>query len=814
MKIARLLAAALASFSILAPAGTRAADSGDCTGAVFDENGVPVATAGIKFENSSGQSFRTETDGTGRFALRNLPAGDYKVEVRKAGFFLLTGQSFTLHAGPNELTLTLSHEQEIHEQVQVTALSGQIDAENTSQQSTLTANEIRDIPVPSSHTLQQSLVALPQVLRDNQDLLHIAGARSTQAQYLLNGFEIGDPVSGVLDAQFSVDAVRTAEVRTGRFGAEFAHPAAAILSFDTPDGDDRWRFNATDFIPGINVQNGVQFGNFYPRFLLSGPIECGKLWFSEAISLQHTLSIVKGQPSDANQINQWSGSTLTRILWHSSVNNSVQGSFLYNRSNLIDLGLDSLHPQSATVDLDSHRLFGSVKDQLWAHQTLFELGLAADESYTTILPQGSAPYILLVNGAEGNYFQALQERGRRYQILGDAIRTSLHWHGTHTFSVGANLSSVELIQSSTRGEIQALRSDLTLSRLSTFAGSGTFHVSNTLAGGFVQDTWTPNRYLVAQIGLRTDWDRFVQLAMAEPRVSVNILPWADNRGKFSIGWGIYNIPLNLSVIGQAEDQQQVDSFYDATGKVPVAGPAVSQFAMPSGGVKQSYFDIASVGWQQRFGANTIVSIDLLARDEHHGQVYETQTPGQIGSVFLLQSSRRDKYRDATFTARHTFSNGAELFGSYTRSLANTDQDLDPVLGSLYFAAQQPGPLSWNAPNRFLSWASIPTPIWGLLFSYFFEYRSGYPFSVVNQQQFLIGAPNSQLFPDYASLTVALEKKFRFSHRLFAVRVAVINVLRRENPDVVVNNIDAPNFLTFSGGQGRALTARLRFIGRK
>src|SRR5262249_25409464 len=155
-----------------------------------------------------------------------------------------------------------------------------------------------------------------------------------------------------------------------------------------------------------------------------------------------------------------------------------------------------------------------------------------------------------------------------------------------------------------------------------------------------------------------------------------------------------------------------------------------------------YFDIASVGWQQRFGANTIVSIDLLARDEHHGQVYETQTPGQIGSVFLLQSSRRDKYRDETFTAHHTFSNGAELFGSCTRSLANTNQNLDPVLGSLYFAAQQPGPLSWNAPNRFLTWASIPTPIWGLLFSYFFEYRSGYPFSVVNQQQFLIGAPNS------------------------------------------------------------------------
>ena len=40
----------------------------------------------------------------------------------------------------------------------------------------------------------------------------------------------------------------------------------------------------------------------------------------------------------------------------------------------------------------------------------------------------------------------------------------------------------------------------------------------------------------------------------------------------------------------------------------------------------------------------------------------------------------------------------------------------------------------------------------------------------------------------------------------------------QNPNVVVNNIDAvgvtPAFLNFSGGQGRAFTGRLRFLGRR
>ena len=155
-----------------------------------------------------------------------------------------------------------------------------------------------------------------------------------------------------------------------------------------------------------------------------------------------------------------------------------------------------------------------------------------------------------------------------------------------------------------------------------------------------------------------------------------------------------------------------------------------------------------------------------------------------------------------------------MFGAYTRSKANTNQVLDPVLGQLYFAPQQPGPLSWDAPNRLFTWGSIPTPIWGILFSYFFDYHTGYPYSAINQQQFLVGAANSLRFPAYASLTLGFEKKFPFKERIFALRVAVINIAGRQNPDVVVNNVDAPNFGAFSGGQGRAVTARLRFVGRR
>ena len=801
-------------------------------GRVIDENGLPVGNAQVKLEQAGGQIFLAKSDDAGFFSFRDLSLGEYTARIEKAGFFLLADQKITLTAESTEFTFTLNHVEEVREQVEVTAPAHTIDSATTQSTETLTSKEILDVPVPSGHDLEQSLVIMPQVLRDYSNLLHIAGARNTQVQYLLDGVEVGDPASNGLTSRMVVEAVRTAQIQTGRFGSEYAHPGGAILNYETREGDDRWRFNATDFIPGINVQDGVQLGNFYPRVTFSGPIVKDELWFSQAFDVLHTLSIERGlPPGTPNQSQSWGGDSWSRMLWKMSENNSVQAAFLANVDDDANFGLDALHPQSVTRDVGARELFGFVKEQSYFEKNLFEIGIGVEDSLYDAVPQGSQPYVILVNGAEGNYFQRQDQDARRYQLFADAIRGPVKWHGTHTLSLGVNIADVSLQQSSTRGEIQALRADLTLDRQSTFTGNATFHVGNTQAGGFVQDSWSPDPHFVVLAGARVDWDRAVHGGLVQPRVALNWLPFAtqgkpfgthdkhfaEDRTKISVGWGMYDIPLNLSVIGQAYDQQQLDTLYDPTGKIPVQGPVTSAFRLPGGGLeqlKQPYFDIWSAGVQQRVGDNTLLSVELLARDQQHGLVWETLTPGQLGSDFLLTSTRRDKYRGVTLTARHTFKNSAVLFGSYTRSRASTDQVLDPTLGALYFASQQPGPLSWDAPNRVMTWGSIPTPIWGILFSYLVDYHTGYPWSAINQQQFLVGAPNSMRFPDYTTVSIAFEKKLTFRERVFAVRVSVINLLNGGNSDVVVNNVDAPNYGLFTGGQGRAVTARLRFVGRK
>jgi len=813
MRFVRTLVVFLAIGSLL-PVEILAADAAQCTGIVLDENKIPIGAAQIKLEDASGHAYRTETDSAGRFTIRDLPGGDYRVEVRKEGYFLLSGGALSLAGGSNEVSFTLNHEQEVHEQVQVTAPANQIDPQDTSQRSTLTARDIRDIPFPNSHVLAQSLVALPEIVQDHQSNLHIAGARSGETQYLLDGFEIGDPVDGTLTARFNIDATRVADVQTGRFGAGYAHSGAGILNLETPDGDDRWRFGTTNPAPGINIQQGAHLGNWYPRFTFSGPIERGRFWFSDSISVQHTFAVVRGLPSNADTFEEWAGDNLLRLQYNISHRQILHASVLYNRAHDDNLGLDALDPQSTTVTAEQRRAFASLKDQIWLHDTLFELGVSADRSLLDFTPQGTQPFVLLVNGTSGNYFARSHQRGRRFQAVGSVTAASRHWHGIHELSAGFNVAGLTYSLAAQRGEIQALRADGTLVRQSTFSGPAAPRLSNTQAGVYAQDTWLCSRHFVFQAGLRADWDRFTQSAMAEPRLSANVLPFGDERSKFSLGWGIYNAPLNLSVIAQAFDQQQVDTFYDATGKVAVLGPVASRFVLPSGGLQQPRFTISSAGWQEKFGKRTLAGVELLARNGDHGFAYVDQQPALPGGIFLLQNHRKDRYRAATFSVRQVFSQTTEVYGAYTRSLARSNEVLNPALGSVFYVAQQPGPVAWDTPNRFLTWGWAPTHIWGIQLSYFFEYRSGYPFSVVNLQQQLVGTPNSSRFPAYASLNLGIEKKFGFRGYLWAARVEAVNILGRQNPDTVVNNINAPNFGAFAGGQGRATTLRVRFVGRK
>lgn len=791
-------------------------------GLVADEAGAPVASAEVLLRaaaqpatNGEPQPAQTTlTDEQGHFSFQNLAPGSYLLTVRKQDFFALENLPVQLNAGLNEDAYTLTRQKEVHEQVEVTSEATRIEPEDTTQRSTVKAQEIQDVPVPTNYALAESLAIMPDVVRDNSGAMHVAGAKQGEVLYLLDGFEIGDPVTGAMNVQFNVDATTTVEVQSGRVGSGNAHAGAGVLSVDTVSGDDRWRVRLSSFVPGAETEGGLRLGNWTPQFQFSGPLARDRLWFSNAMSMQRVISIVKVPLPGPDMSTLWGGQDLLRLQWNFTPRHMLAASYLYNRDSAERVGLDALHPVSTTLSPTHRRSFVTLKDQIWVHSALLELGIAADSGILSQEPEGSAPYILFPTGASGNYYEKMRQRGRRVQAIGSMTFAAVHWHGRHDLTSGFSTQEVALSRATMRGSIQDVRADTTLARLTTFVGNPAFRLSDTLAGVHVQDTWVASERLVVQAGVRNDWDRILRSSLLAPHVAVNILPFKHDRAKLSLGWTVTATPMNLAFAGRANDQGQVDTYYDTAGRAVTSGPVTSKFAIPAVGFRQPRFETTSLGWQQKFGPNTTLGLDLLAREGYDQLRYEPQGVGGPLQTFLLRNDRRDRYRAATISLRHAFTEKAELFGSYTRSRARSSEVIDPELGALLFAPLQAAPVSWDTPNRVTSWGWTQTKIWGLFLSYSFEYRTGYPFSSVDQYHQIFGAPDVMRFPDYASLHVGFEKYFRLLNRRWAFRLIVINILDRDNFDVVSNNITASDYLTFLGGHGRGLRGRLRLVGKK
>ena len=136
--------------------------------------------------------------------------------------------------------------------------------------------------------------------------------------------------------------------------------------------------------------------------------------------------------------------------------------------------------------------------------------------------------------------------------------------------------------------------------------------------------------------------------------------------------------------------------------------------------------------------------------------------------------------------RHTFAGRYEWFVGYTRSSSRSNAAVDYNLENPIFAPQAPGPFAWDTPNRVHMWGWAPLPNRVLppflrfltrhtTAAYLVEYRTGFPFGVVNEEGFLVGAPNSRRYPDYFNINLHLEREFRALHYLWAWRFGFNNL---------------------------------------
>ncbi|HEV2386485.1 MAG TPA: TonB-dependent receptor [Candidatus Acidoferrales bacterium] len=785
---------------------------------VTDENGAAVRGALVTLAPAqAGKPARGETDVAGRAEFPGLAPGTYLLSVAEVGFYPITNRSVDL-ATARRLDLTLPHQQEYRERVEVNYSPPAIDPQQTTSTETLAARDVINIPYSSNRDYRNALPLIPGVTPGAAGQIHVNGSSSSQIDKRLDGFDISDPVSGLLDLRVSPDALRSIDVVGARLPAQWGKGSGEALALETATGDDHFRFAATDFIPSIQSRKGIHLEAFTPRLTFSGPLRRGKAWFYDAAQGEYDLTIVTELPPSADEAPLWRWNNLAKAQGNLNSTNLLTGSFLVNGFRSPHDGLTSLSPLETTVDLVASAYVGNVKDQIYLPGGgLFEAGIGFSQFGSSSRPRGLQPFVVTPEATSGNFFETSDTTARRIEAIANLSLPGFGWHGRHQARFGADIDRLTDQQSFSRGEILIYRENKTLDRQATFTSPVAFDLHNVEASGYAEDGWAPAKRLFVELGLRLDGDEILGRPVVSPRVAASYMATSDGETKLSAGAGLVYAATNLNAFGLPLEGARSDLFFGPGGQTPLGPPVTTSFAANAAGLSEPRWVDWSAGLERMLPGQAHFEIEYIGKRGSNGFDYQNTgagaAPGLPSGRFALANDRNDRYDAIRATIRYPFRRTQMIVVSYTRSRDHSSAVLDPTLDNPIFSRQLGGPTPWDTPNRLLSWGWVPL-VRKFQLAYVVDWRSGVPFSAVDQNQRLVGLPDSYRFPDFFSLNLHLEKRVRLFGFEWAIRGGYDNITNRRNPTVVVNNVDSPQFLTFSFIQGRAFTGRIRFLGRK
>src|SRR5208282_1145344 len=558
----------------------QAPESYHLTITVKDETGLAVSYARVTLTPPGSQTpLQASSDFAGRAEFTGLAAGAYSVSVEKEGFYAQLNTAVQI--GQTEsVDVTLSHQQEYKETVQVTYSPPSIDPAQTSASQRLTSQEIIEIPYPTTRDVRNALPLLPGVLPDNstQGQVHVAGAASNQTLYTLDGFDISQPVSGALDLRVSTDAVRSVDVLTSRYSADSGWGSGGVLNLETGMGDDHFRFFATDFIPSFQNRRGFHIDNATPRFTFSGPLWKGKAWFYEAVEGEYDFNIFTELPPGQDTDHYWRYSNLTRTQFNLTQNNRLTASYLYNHSNEEHAGLSLIQPLSTTTFLVKSADLATLKDQqMWSTGMLFEAGFSFLEFASNATPLGTLPYVQLPGNASGNYYLTSSGTVRRYEGLANLHLPPVEWHGRHEVTFGAAFERTTDAQFAARNPFDIETTAGVLVRSVTFTGAPSFEQDLFAGSAFLQDRWSPISFLLVEPGIRFDQDDLLHRALVSPRIAATWMLTRDNQTKLSAGVGLYYDRADLDKLTRPLAGSREDVFYEPDGVTPLGAAVTTMF---------------------------------------------------------------------------------------------------------------------------------------------------------------------------------------------------------------------------------------------
>ena len=362
--------------------------------------------------------------------------------------------------------------------------------------------------------------------------------------------------------------------------------------------------------------------------------------------------------------------------------------------------------------------------------------------------------------------------------------------------------------------VNVLREDQTLASQITYGSKLSSSTAKSNVAVFVQDSWQLHPRFTLDLGLRLEHDGLSTESLnAAPRLGFVFAPAGNNRAAIRGGVGLFydKVPLNVAIF-RSFPAQTVTQFA-ADGATIINGPTTFThiIATPNGALRLPYSLGASLQFDCQLHKNLLLRLGHENREGHREFFVNPTSPtAQQSARLQLLNSGHQAYHEFLAMLRWNLNERTSLVASYVRSRARGElNDYNQFFGNFPYPLIHPnqyGPLSSDAPNRFVFWGILGLPH-KLQVVPILDAHTGFPYSKLDANWNYIGQRNEAgRFPAFASLDLKLQYPFDFkirSHRIqFLGGLKVIDVTNHYNPRDVQQYFGSPNYGIFYNSVGR------------
>ncbi|MFC2173587.1 carboxypeptidase regulatory-like domain-containing protein, partial [Acidobacteriota bacterium] len=264
--------------------------TGNLKGVVTDPDGLalPGVTVTIESPQLLGGPKVAYTDENGKYRFLALAPGIYGMTVEMDGFQIQERKQQVIHVGKaTSIDFSLQLET-MAEQMIVTGETPVVDREETGVAHNVSQQILEDIPMGRSY---QSVIGLLPGVKSTTSGGNpsVHGGSQRNNQYLIDGVDTTDPVTGTFGTNFTFDAVQDIQYATAGYLPEYGQVLGAVTNIVTKSGGNKLSGSAifNTFQPSMRAEHSdpikqevvTQRTDYELSTTIGGPVKKDKIWY-------------------------------------------------------------------------------------------------------------------------------------------------------------------------------------------------------------------------------------------------------------------------------------------------------------------------------------------------------------------------------------------------------------------------------------------------------------------------------------------------------------------------------------------------------